>query len=364
MMIKTGSPAAVLCLAIVLTATANQGFTEAKQVRSVYGFRPDLAPFKDKSPEDIARQLSAMDVDAVFGAEGHPRIAEALRARGIRNYAEAGVFVGKQLQERFPDAVPVDSEGRRFVRDEWYYPLIPTHPEVVEIRLGEIEELYQKPSVDGVWLDFIRWPSRWENPDPDLRQTSFDSISLSSFFRDTGITVPFEHSTSHDRAAWILKNQGHDWIDWKCKVITDFVARVAQIRDRVAPKKKVGIFTVPWRGPEKGGAARRIVAQDITQLSEHIDVFSPMVYHRLTGNSLEWIAEVTSYTARTSGQPVWPIVQAMSQPDELSDEEFAGAISSGMEADGSQGVIIFHLGYVVDENKLETMTETFHEFGQ
>ncbi|MFC2076353.1 hypothetical protein ACFLT7_04650 [candidate division KSB1 bacterium] len=356
------NPKTVACLAIWLMLAANPYLTEAKQVRSVYGFKTDLAPFQGKSPVEIAGGLEAMGVDAVFGAEGNPEMAAALKAKGIANYAEAGVFVGKELQERFPDAVPIDSKGRKFVRDDWYYPLIPTHPEVVEIRLKEIEALYQSDSVDGVWLDFIRWPSRWENADPDLRQTSFDPLSLSRFFGDTGITVPLELILPPDRAAWILKKHGPDWIDWKCAVITDFVARVRAVRDRVAPEKVVGIFTVPWRGPEKGGAARRIVAQDLRQLREHIDVFSPMVYHGLTGNDLPWIAQVTAYTARITGKPVWPIVQAMSEPAKLSNEEFAGAIKTGMEAKGSSGVIIFHLGYVVEENKIETMKETFRKY--
>ena len=48
---------------------------------------------------------------------------------------------------------------------------------------------------------------------------------------------------------------------------------------RVRPQALLGLFGVPWRLSDRGGAILNIIGQDSRALGEHVDVFSPMAYH-------------------------------------------------------------------------------------
>ena len=112
-------------------------------------------------------------------------------------------------------------------------------------------------------------------------------------------------------------------------------------------------------------AIERIIAQDYASLAEHVDVFSPMVYHRMCGEPVPWIGEIVDYVSAKTRKPVWPVVQAHSEPKcewnpyELPAEEFEAALLTA-RGGASSGVAVFHLAYVLKENKLKTMSEVFH----
>jgi hypothetical protein len=59
-------------------------------------------------------------------------------------------------------------------------------------------------------------------------------------------------------------------------------------------------------------------------LAPYVDVFSPMVYHCMVGESVEWIGGITDYYAEMTGVEVWPIVQA----EDVDANEFARVIKT------------------------------------
>jgi hypothetical protein len=73
---------------------------------------------------------------------------------------------------------------------------------------------------------------------------------------------------------------------------------------------------------------------------------------------VEWIAEVTTEVAATTGCPVWPIIQAVDEPEALPDGEFEAAIRAGM-SDPSHGVILFHLEGVLQGGRLPVVRRRF-----
>ncbi len=214
--------------------------------------------------------------------------------------------------------------------------------------------------MDGIWLDFIRWPCRWEKPSPQLLQTSFDSFTLESFQRDTGIRIPAEFEAIADRARWILRYHREDWTEWKCQQIIEFVRQVRDIVKRTPRRILLGLFSVQWRSTDFDGAIRHIIAQDYRGLSAHVDVFSPMVYHKLCGRNVPWIAQVTNWARKETGKPVWPIVQAVDEPEPLKPQEFRRALRTALMASGSEGVIVFNLSHLSPE-KIKMVKEVFGE---
>ncbi len=332
----------------------------SEPVRAVYGFRPDLAIFQGLSPQQIVDTLKSWGVNAVFGGYRDSALVQALHEAGIRVFAEIGFFVGESFWERYQCARPIKADGEPLEKIKWYAGLNPACEELVQHRLRELEELVRTYPVDGVWLDFIRWPAKWERPDPILPSTSFDPTTLRRFSEETGIQIPANLKTVPEKATWILENHEPEWTRFRCEVIRDVVRKAREICEKAGHKVLLGAFIVPWTDQDFDSALVKVVGQDIPLLAPLIDVFSPMVYHKLCGRQVPWVGKITEWVHTASGKPVWPIVQSMDEPSPLPVSEFEETLRTGLGARGSQGVIVFTLGKT-SPDKLPALRRVFNE---
>ncbi len=326
--------------------------------RALYGFSPQLEPFHGLRPDQMVGLLRGWGADAVFGGYQDAAFVDAAHAAGLSVYAEFGCFVRQQWWETHPESRPITAEGEPMPVVEWYAGVTPSIPAVRQALLEQLAQLVREHEVDGVWLDFIRWPSRWESPQPRLYQTSFDPISLRQFGRDTGLDLP--DLAPRSAAALVLGRHAQAWADWKCQQITSWVAQArAVVADQARRPCLLGLFGVPWRRDERERAITRIMGQDLAALGAHIDVFSPMVYHRMCGRPVSWIADITEHVHALSGKPVWPIIQTMSQPDALPDDEFGQSLDAALSAPGSSGAILYNLKGALEEGRMGAVRQRF-----
>ena len=327
------------------------------KTHALYGFSFKLAPFAGLSATESVALLKDWGVQSVFGGHDEPAFVEAAHAAGLRVMAEFGCFVGEKWWASHPESRPIMADGQPMPTQDWYAGVTPTAPTIREELLGKLAALVRERDLDGVWLDFIRWPARWETPQPRLMQTSFDAHTTQLFLADTGLKPPERLPTLVD---WILGEHESLWTEWKCAQIVSFVRQAAEVVRREAKREcLLGIFSVPWRLTDFDGAMRRIVAQDLRALAPYVDIFSPMVYHRMCEQSVGWIASVTEEAHQLSGKPIWPIIQTMSQPDELSVTEFGSAMEAALDTPSSTGVILYTLKGLIEENKLKTTRARF-----
>ena len=331
---------------------------ESVPVKALYGFNTSLPQFKGLRPDKVADRLADRGVNAVFGGYEDSALVRALHARGIKIYAEIGFFVGEQLWQKYPESRPIKADGQPLEKIEWYAGVTPTIPAVQEDRLNALRKLVDSTEVDGVWLDFIRWPAKWERPDPILPRTSFDPVTLKQFQEKTGVAIPGNLKSVPEIADWIFENHQEEWTRFRCQVIADVVARARAICDGAKRPVTLGLFEVPWTAEDFDGALLKVVGQDPKLLAPYVDVFSPMVYHGLCGQPVEWVAQVTTWVHQTSGKPVWPIVQSLDKPKPMSAEEFAKTLETAIKAPGSGGVIIFTLRET-SPDKLDAMERVF-----
>ena len=329
-------------------------------VKALYGFSPKEASFRSKIPDEMAETLEQWGITAVFGGYKDSSLAAVLHSRGIRVFAEVALFVGRGHWKRYPQSRPILSTGEPMPHEGWYYGVNPVIPQIRSHNLKKIRGMIERFPVDGIWLDFIRWPCRWEKPSPQLLQTSFDPFTLESFQRDTGIRIPPEFEAIADQARWILRYHREDWTEWKCQQIIEFVRQVRDIVKRAPRRILLGLFSVPWRSTDFDGAIRQIIAQDYRGLSAHVDVFSPMAYHKLCGRDVPWIAQVTNWVRKETGKPVWPIIQAVDEPEPLKPQEFRRVLRTALMASGSEGVIVFNLSHLSPE-KIKVVKEVLGE---
>jgi len=141
---------------------------------------------------ETGKTLSDLGVTAVFvgSRELDAETVERAHKEGAKVYAELGIFVGKKKAEQRPELWPVGRDGRRLAPIDWYLGLCPTNPQLRRENLEAVGEVARRAPIDGVWLDFIRWPCHWEVLKPRLDDACFCPACLADFQEQTGVTLP------------------------------------------------------------------------------------------------------------------------------------------------------------------------------
>ena len=309
---------------------------------------------------DRDESLKDYNINSVFISHRslNDSVIERVHNEGVRVFVEIGIFVGKDTVEKHPDLAPIGIDGKPLSPIGWYMGINPAIDWYRKELLSGIEYILGRYDIDGLWLDFIRYPCHWEVPDPKLEQSSFDETSLRKFEEYIGRKVP--GVTSRDKARWILDNRLDDWTKWKCFQITSFCKEVKEISVSLKPEVRLGIFSVPWREDQFDGGILKIVAQDFEALAQYIDLFSPMVYHLMCGFPLIWIREYSLYLKDKTKRAVVPIVQAVDEPSKIDNLE--DILKTALD-ERLDGVIVFHTQAVFeDKTKIEALKRVFHEY--
>ena len=261
-----------------------------------------------------------------------------LREHGIKVFAEISLFVGEELWQKYPDARPVSRDGEPFKPTDWYHGVCPNHPGVREEKLAAVDHIIKAFDIDGIWLDFIRYPCHWE----EVRALPIDEFCFC------------QHCQQKFAAEIGGAMEGERWIQWKCDQNTDFVREVHEHIATSGRTIELGLFAIPWRQTDYNGAVRSIIGQDFAALSRYIDVFGVMAYHKFTDHPVGWIHEVVDEISQLTQSTVMPLVQSLDTPFEVPPREFAAALQAGM-LPPSSGVMVFHFEDML-HNQLKTQS--------
>jgi hypothetical protein len=267
-----------------------------------------------------------------------------LRRKNIKTYAEVSLFVHQDMWQKYPESRPVDRAGNLMEPINWYYGVCPNNPEVQDEKLKTIDRIIKSLHVDGLWLDFIRYPCHWEEVrTSQITEYCFCKNCLEKYDKEVGGSP-----------------EGSDWITWKCEQITGFVKKVRKRIMNSGKPIQLGMFTVPWVGNTYGGAIQSIVCQDFQALSKYIDVFGAMTYHKLTSQPVHWIGDIVETIDRITDKSVVPLVQSMDIPETIPENEFEHSIEVAIRAP-SKGVIVFHADdLLMNATKCEIVKQIFH----
>jgi uncharacterized lipoprotein YddW (UPF0748 family) len=315
-----------------------QAKTAPAPVRALYGFQPESEPFKGLTPNQTAQKLKDFGFNAVFGGSSSPALRRALGISGIKRYAEFPIFVGKKHWEQDPECQPVASNGRKIKAQGWYAPVCPSTDWLRKEKLETLLRVLRDQELDGVWLDFIRYPVYWEEVPPFLAETCFCSRCLAGFGKKTGLRP--EGNTLAEKAEWILRGHPSEWRRWRADNILEFVSVVSREAKKVSASVQVGAFVLPWKEDDYDNALYRIAGQDIGGFAQIVDRLSPMVYFHELGQKASWVEERAASIARETKIPVLPILQCFDQPTALKPGDLEEAIQASLKAP-SAGVILF-----------------------
>ncbi len=159
-------------------------------------------------------------------------IAQA-HGRGLKIHAWANVIPGwrgeeppnhpRQLYNAHPDWFWRDDHGQRQPLG-WYVSVNPVYPEVREHIVSVMEEIVSRYDVDGLHLDYVRFPNEWNDSWPD-------GASVPDYPRDPRTLGMFKRMTGR------VPSQAPDaWNAFRTEAVTQVVRDIRKMMLKKKPK--------------------------------------------------------------------------------------------------------------------------------
>ena len=227
-----------------------------------------------KQAEAELKRYQRYGINAIFAeADDYRRdIIPIAHDNGLRFMGGLACFNNNDVLVDNPKLHPVGRDGRRRPQMNWYIGITPSYQTYAQSRLDVLQRMAETYPLDGIWLDFIRWPLHWEqelrDDTPAPLESSFDAHALRRFADYADIDIPA--GATKQQADWILRTHRDEWIDFKCWIITDFVAQAKRIVDGHMAGKPIGLDIVPAKSPQR----EDLLGQRLRELSAHTDCFS------------------------------------------------------------------------------------------
>ncbi len=313
-------------------------------VKGIYG----VPAVGERDPLSYVEDMEKAGVNAVFVKPDRDTV-KWFKAKGFKVFVSVDAYGGSKAWKRFPDSRPVLADGSLLGEKPYacHGGACPSHEGWQRERISYIAGLLKEfdsgdLKIDGIWLDYIRYPGRWSVLDPKIPDTCYCGRCLSKFSKDTGIQFSKDLKT-RETSRWIKENCPYEWMKWKKEQINAFVEKVRERLDKEPSESRplLGIFLVPWTKGERQNGVCYAFGQDGFELTKYADVISPMVYHKKVGRSEAWVGVMTRYYEERVSCEIWPIVQAM----DCTVEEFAAVMRYAGEG-GADGVLGYPFGAI------------------
>ena len=286
---------------------------------------PDFWENRRRANSNLAR-LRDCGVNAIMTENDRYEafMLDATHKVGLRFFAGVACFSDhasnfRSLNRR-PELWPILENGERRPQMEWYVGMSPTDNRRREEALAEIKSIARTYPLDGIFIDFARWPLHWEielrpgrERPPD---SSFDGATLAKFEEATG-AFPRDLDTTSQRAAWIRRNRLAEWVEFKCQVVSDFVGEARNAVKETRADVELGMYVVP----DVNGLTEPLTGQHIEDLAPLVDWIAPMLYHNILLQPPSWVAPTLAPVVKVAGKRTLPVLQADSNryPEVVGD---------------------------------------------
>lgn len=248
----------------------------------------------------------------------------------------------KTLREAHPDWYQVNGLGQscndiKLYDREHYRFVCPNHDGVTEYIKDRVRELAEIPGLDGIHMDFIRYPDAilpyglhesrgvvqdkvyplWDHCYCDECRAKFKAL--------TGIDpIDLEDPTSNE-----------DWMQFRWDTMTKYASEIAAEIKACGKISSAAVFATPEE-------SRKLVRQNWTSFS-NVDFFMPMIYNDSYAQPDSWVETATREGIEE--------LNALGNPGELISgviigkptEERLNAYFDYAIAGGSKGICLFSL---------------------
>jgi len=282
-------------------------------------------------------KIKKAGIDAVLFSSFDSAVLADAKAQGLETHAWTWSLCrgDKELLEKHPDWYDVsrlgDSAATKPAYVDYYHFLCPSHEEVRDHLAKIVGNLGDTPNLDGVHLDYIRYPdvilpvALWKKynliQNEELPQFDFCycEVCRAAFKKQTG-EDPLKMENPPANAAWR---------QYRYDTVTRLVNHCVEVAHRKNKQITAAVFPTP-------SIAKKLVRQD--WVNWNLDAVLPMTYNSFYNEKPEWIERAVreGVTALPSNRPLYA---GLYLPD-LKGDDFDRAVSFAM-AGGAKGVSLF-----------------------
>ncbi len=225
----------------------------------------------------------------------------------------------KHVAVRHPEWINKDFDGNTRASEGLY--LDPGIPEARNYVASVAEEIVRKYKVDGIHLDYIRYPGK---------KWGYSTLALERYYRDSGATKK-------------PSPEDPEWLQWRREKVTDLVRLVRKKVRAVRPNVLISASTIAWGDCPANwtdSSPYVLVCQDWKRwmAEDLIDANCPMNYkvEKNPKNAKEFRNWLAGFKRWSSGKPTYVGIS-------LHDNQIAD-VASQIEAVrkyGLQGFVLF-----------------------
>ncbi len=293
------------------------------------------------TPDELKQRFDSIreaGIRAVLFSGVDPKVFELAKQQGLETHAWTWTLCrgDKTLLTDHPDWYGVSRKGDSTATKppyvNYYHFLCPVREEVQEHLVNLFSNLANTPHLDGVHLDYVRYPdvilpvALWkkyglvqheELPEFDF---CYCSVCRAAFKQQAGVD-PLE----------IPDPPAHEaWRQFRYDAVTKLVHRVAEVVRQKGRKITAAVFPTP-------AIARKLVRQDWARWN--LDAVLPMVYASFYNEKVPWIESAVKEGVAAL-PPERPLYAGLYLPDLQTREDFDLAVQGAL-AGGAKGVSLF-----------------------
>ncbi len=227
--------------------------------------------------------------------------------------------------------------------------LSPLQPAAVEYTAKVIGDLATLYPVDGVHLDYIRFPSA---------EFDYSPAAIAQFRRYLQPRLTSSEERQYDARAkadpiFYTQMFPQRWIEFRQERLTDLLVRVRRLMKSAKPDATLSAAVIP---DATEATTRRLQMWDSWLASGLLDAVCPMAY---TTDPAIFRSQIAAAQRTANGKPVWAGIGAF----QLASLETVANIRAARQL-GVQGVILFSYDNLVNSNGEYLATVGREAFGQ
>lgn len=275
---------------------------------------------------ELPSNVKDYEVNAVWFHGFHEPSFAACEKRDLHACVEFKTFRADFVQH--PELIPIGKDGKPIRYGKLVQGICLSQKEY----LFQIEEQLivglKRFQPRGIWLDYLTYGGWFEEPEPDLQESCFCTACIEDF----GLHTNIDAATSDE----ILSKYAQEWTLHNCRKIASFALHYSKIIKNKLPDCIIGAYMCPWTPEQFGGALTGIFAQDYTLLQEAIDIFTPLIYCKKSGENPEWgqawLEQSPHFVPRD--RHVQLILDALDYPESLTKSAASQVPSYGLQMFG------------------------------
>ncbi|NET25608.1 MAG: family 10 glycosylhydrolase [Okeania sp. SIO1I7] len=210
-----------------------------------------------------------------------------------------------------PDWVMTDNKGRKRHPSDGKVYMDPANPYVRQYLLRIIDEIASRYQVDGIQLDYIRYP--FQNPGRNFSY-GYSTIARQQFQRLHGVD-PMKISSRDRQNRW-------KWTEFKINQVNSFVADTSRFLKQKYPRMILSAAVFPFPRHERFDKIQQ--DWETWVLRGDIDLLTPMTY-ALDTNRFQQITQPLTSTRVLGSTLITPAVKLLNLPEIVAVDQIQAA---------------------------------------